>query len=219
LPVVPSDRFDRFLPLAGALAGLLFITGLIVLRNDPPSESDVAATFEYWANDTGKHRVVAMIMSPLMGFLLIFFAAGVRRRLERGGTDTGHGAVAFGGALLAAGTFLVTGMLEAAMTNAAEDGNRDAVYTLNQFHAYDWLAWNASFAALLIATALGALRNKMLPGWLSWVTLVLGAALLTPLGFFAFITLPLWFVLVGFWLTFKEPLVTVERPATSAVTK
>jgi len=156
-----------------------------------------------------------MILPPLMGFLLIFFAAGIRRRLERGGTDSGHGAVAFGGALLAGGTFLVTGMLEAAMTNAAEDGNRNAVYTLNQFHAYDWLAWNASFAALLIATALGALRNAMLPRWLSWATLVLGAALLTPLGFFAFVTLPLWFVLVGSWLTFKEPLATAKPPVSA----
>jgi hypothetical protein len=218
VPAVPSDRFERFLPLAGALAGLLFITGLIVLRNDPPSESDVTATFDYWANDTGQHRIVAMILSPLMGVLLIFFAAGIKRRLERGTTDAGHGAVAFGGALLAAGTFLVTGMLEAAMTNAAGDGNRDAVYTLNQFHAYDWLAWNASFAALLIATSLGALRNKMLPTWLSWLTLVLGAALLTPFGFFAFVTLPLWFVVVGLWLTFSEPATPQGRAETPPLT-
>jgi MFS family permease len=212
-----SDRFDRFLPLAGALAGLVFVAGLLVLRNDPPSESDVAATFDYWADDTGKHRIVAMLLSPLMGFLLIFFAAGMKRRLERGRTDSGHGTVAFGGALLAAGTFFVVGMLEAAMTNAAEDGNRDAVYTLNQFHAYDWLAWNASFSALLLATALGALRNEMLPRWFSWVTLVLGAALLTPLGFFAFIALPLWLVLVGVWLTFKEPPVVVAQTEASPV--
>ena len=31
-----SDRFDRFLPLAGVLAGLLFFVGLVLLRNDPP---------------------------------------------------------------------------------------------------------------------------------------------------------------------------------------
>ena len=52
---MPSDRFARFLPLAGVLAGLIFLTGLIVFRSDPPSESDVAATFDYWP-DQGSIR-------------------------------------------------------------------------------------------------------------------------------------------------------------------
>src|SRR5918995_6537988 len=117
--VVPSDRFARFLPLAGALAGLIFLTGLIVLRNDPPSESDVAATFDYWRDDRGQHQIVALILTPLMGFLLIFFGSGLKRRLEHGSGDSGHGTVAFGGGVLPARTFAVGGVLEAAVKNAA----------------------------------------------------------------------------------------------------
>ena len=139
-----------------------------------------------------------------MGFLLIFFGSGLKRRLEHGSGDSGHGTVAFGGAILAAGTFVLVGMLEAAMTNAADEGNREAVYTLNQFHSYDWVAWNAGFAALLLATGLGALRNGMFPKLLAWATLVIGAALLTPFGFFGFILLPLWLVVSGLWLTFRD---------------
>ncbi len=187
------------------LAALLFLTGLLVFRNDPPSESDVAATFSYWQDDRGRHQIVALLLTPLMGLLLIFFGAGLRRRLSFGRSeDSGHGLVAFGGALLAAGTFLLVGMLEAAMTNAAKDGNRQAVYTLNQLHSYDWLAWNAAFAALLLATGLGALRNAMLPKWLAWATVVMGASLLTPMGFFGFILLPVWLFVTGFWLTFRD---------------
>jgi hypothetical protein len=92
-------------------------------------------------------------------------------------------------------------MLEAAMTNAAHYGHSDAVYTLNQFHSYDWLAWNPAFAAVLLATGLGARRNRMLPIPLAWVTIVLGASLLTPLGFFAFILLPVWLIIVGLLLS------------------
>ena len=201
---MPSDRFARFLPLAGALAGLIFLTGLIVFRNDPPSESDVAATFDYWRADRGRHQIVALILTPLMGFMLIFFGAGLKRRLEHGKSDSGHGTVAFGGAILAAGTFALVGMLEAAMTNAAHEENREAVYTLNQLHSYDWVAWNAAFAAMLLATGLGALRNGMFPKPLAWVTIVIGATLLTPLGFFGFILLPAWLVVSGLWLTFRD---------------
>ena len=127
------------------------------------SETAAAETFSYWQDDRGQHQIIALLVAPLMAFLLIFFGAGLRRRLERGSGDAGHGSVAFGGALLAAATFALVGMLEAAMTNAAHEGERQAVYTLNQLHSYDWLGWNAAFAAMLLATGLGARRNRMLP--------------------------------------------------------
>jgi hypothetical protein len=209
---VVSDRFDRFLPLAGVLAGLLFFVGLVLLRDDPPSESAVADTFAYWQDNRGQHQIIALLLTPLMAFLLIFFGAGLRRRLERG-ADSGHGTVALGGALLAAATFGLVGMLEAAMTNAAHEGNRQAVYTLNQLHSYDWLGWNAAFAAVLLSTGLGARRNRMLPAPLAWVTIVIGASLLTPLGFFGFILLPLWLIVVGLWLSRGQEKTSLEPAA------
>jgi hypothetical protein len=209
---VASDRFDRFLPLAGVLAGLLFFVGLVLLRDDPPSESAVAETFAYWQDNRGQHQIIALLLTPLMAFLLVFFGAGLRRRLERG-ADSGHGTVALGGALLAAATFGLVGMLEAAMTNAAHEGNRQAVYTLNQLHSYDWLGWNAAFAAVLLSTGLGARRNRMLPAPLAWVTIIIGASLLTPLGFFGFILLPLWLIVVGLWLSRGQEKTSLEPAA------
>jgi hypothetical protein len=209
---VVSDRFDRFLPLAGVLAGLLFFVGLVLLRDDPPSESAVAETFAYWQDNRGQHQIIALLLTPLMAFLLVFFGAGLRRRLERG-ADSGHGTVALGGALLAAATFGLVGMLEAAMTNAAHEGNRQAVYTLNQLHSYDWLGWNAAFAAVLLSTGLGARRNRMLPAPLAWVTIIIGASLLTPLGFFGFILLPVWLIVVGLWLSRGQEKTSLEPAA------
>jgi hypothetical protein len=192
-----SDRFDRFLPFAGVLAGLLFVAGLILLWDDPPSESAVAETFSYWQDNRGQHQISGLLLAPLVAFLLVFFGAGLQRALRRDGSDSGHGAVAFGGALLAAATFALVGMLEGAATNAAHEGQRQTVYTLSQLHSYDWLAWNAAFAAVLLATGLGARRNGMLPTPLAWATIVIGVSLLTPLGFFGFFLVPLWLIVVG----------------------
>jgi hypothetical protein len=196
-----SDRFDRFLPLAGALAGLLFFVALLLLWNDPASETGPAETFSFWQDNRGQHQIVALLVAPLIAFLLLFFGAGLRRRLAQGNGDAGHGSVAFAGALLGAMTFALVGMLEAAMTNAAHEGARETVYTLNQLHSYDWLGWNAAFAAMLLATGLGARRNGMLPTPLTWATIVIGASLLTPLGFFGFILVPIWLIVVGVWLS------------------
>lgn len=196
-----SDRFDRFLPLAGALAGLLFFVALLLLWNDPASETGPAETFAFWEDNRGQHQIVALLVAPLIAFLLLFFGAGLRRRLAQGNGDAGHGLVAFAGALLGAMTFALVGMLEAAMTNAAHEGARETVYTLSQLHSYDWLGWNAAFASMLLATGLGARRNGMLPTPLAWATIVIGASLLTPLGFFGFVLVPVWLIVVGVWLS------------------
>jgi hypothetical protein len=198
---VVSDRFDRFLPLAGALAGVLFFVGLALLWNDPSSETDPAKTFEYWQDDRGQHQIVALLVGPLIAFFLLFFGAGLRRRLARGTGDAGHGSVAFAGAVLASATFTLVSMLEGAMTNAAHEGERETVYTLSQLHSYDWLAWNVAFAATLLATGLGARRNGMLPSALAWASVAIGASLLTPLGFFGFVLVPVWLIVVGLWLS------------------
>lgn len=195
-----SNRFDRFLPLAGVLAGLLFIVGLVLNRTDPSSETGPAKTFAYWHDNHGQHQIVGLLVAPLIAFLLVFFGAGLKRRLEYGSGHSGHGSVAFGGALLAAAMFALVGMLEAAMANAAHEREQQAVYTLNQLHSYDWLGWNAAFAALLLATGLGARRNRMLPTLLAWATIAIGASLLTPAGFFGFVLVPLWLIVVGLWL-------------------
>lgn len=196
-----SNRFDRFLPLAGVLAGLLFFVGLFLNRSDPSSETGPAETFAYWQADHGQHQIVGLLVAPLIAFLLLFFGAGLKRRLDQGSGDSGYGSVAFGGSILAAAMFALVGMLEAAMTNAAHEGERQAVYTLNQLHSYDWLGWNAAFAAVLLATGFGARRTRILPAPLAWATIVIGASLLTPAGFFGFLLLPVWLIVVGLLLS------------------
>ena len=87
------------------------------------------------------------------------------------------------------------------------NGARDP--TLSQLHSYDWLARNAAFAAVLLATGLEALQNGALPAPLAWLTLVIGASLLTPLGFVGFFLLPLWLIVVGLVLRVRR-----DRPST-----
>jgi len=193
-----ADRFERLLPLAGVAAGVLLVAGLALTWGDPSSETAFGETVSYWADDRGRHQLSGLLLAPLIAFLLVFFGTGLRRRLRSvSGEDTAHGSAAFGGALLAAATFALVGMLEGAATNAAHEGHRQSVYTLSQLHSYDWLAWNAAFAAMLLATGLGARRVGVLPGWLAWTTIAIGASLLTPLGIFGFFLLPLWLVVAG----------------------
>jgi hypothetical protein len=198
---VTGDRFERFTLLAGPIAGLVLVGGLALTWGDPSSEDAAEEHFTYWVENRGQHQISGLLLAPLVAFLLVFFGAGLQRVLQRGSDRSSHGVVAFGGAILAAATFVLVGMLEGAATNAAHEGERQAVYTLSQLHSYDWVAWNAAFAAMLLATGLGARRNRALPTPLAWATIVVGASLLTPLGLFGFFLLPLWLFVTGLWLT------------------
>jgi hypothetical protein len=109
---------------------------------------------------------LGLLLAPLVALMLVFFGAGLQRSLRSGNRDSGHGSVAFGGAILGAAGFALIGELEGAAANAAHEGHQEAVYALSQLHSYDWLTFNAAWAAVLLATGLGARRNGMLPSWL-----------------------------------------------------
>jgi len=128
---VDSDRFDRFLPFAGVLAGLLLAAGLALTYSIPNSETGFEESFSWWQDNRGQHQISGLLLAPLVALMLVFFGAGLKRSLRHNGHDSGHGSVAFGGAILGAGGFALIGMLEGAATNAAQEGQREAVYALN----------------------------------------------------------------------------------------
>jgi hypothetical protein len=70
---VTFDRFDRFLPLAGVLIGLLFFAGLALTWGDPSSETAPAETFSYWQDNRGRHQISGLLLSAIL------FACSVRK--------------------------------------------------------------------------------------------------------------------------------------------
>ena len=216
-----SDRFARFLPLAGVLAGLLLAGGLTLTYSIPSSETSFEETFSWWKDNRGQHQISGLLLAPLVALMLVFFGAGLQRSLRVGNLDSGHGSVAFGGAILGAAGFALIGELEGAAANAAHEGHQEAVYALSQLHSYDWLTFNAAWAAVLLATGLGARRNGMLPSALAWATIVLGATQLTPIGFLGSLLIPPWLIVVGIWLFWKgkvaDPTEPVVGPADDEV--
>src|SRR3954452_3449217 len=95
-----SSRFDRLLPLAGIAAGGLFLVALVLNRSDPSSQTGPIKTLAYWQHNHGRHQIVGLLVAPLIAFLLLFFGAGLRQRLENENGNAGYGSVAYGGALL-----------------------------------------------------------------------------------------------------------------------
>jgi hypothetical protein len=203
-------RIDARLPTAGILFGVLLAVALVVTQSEPTDNATVQQVFSYWSSHGGGRMWLSVFMLEFAAVLLVCFGAALRvaiRSGERG--DAIYSPLVLAGAVLAATGFATTAILPAAAGRLAADkggeaGVRTAVYAIEQLRAWDWLLWTPGLAVMLVAAGLGGLRTTALPKLLCRSAIALGVALFTPLGFGAFILLPVWMVAAGVVLQRRE---------------
>lgn len=192
-----TTRFEKFLAIAGILAGVVFV--VINFHPDAPGVGASAQARVDWYND---HKAITAISGFGAGYfavLMAFFAVGVRKLLRSGeaGESTYSSAALVGGVLVAVaatvGALISLGSLEAA------DKHQAAVVTTFAFvNDFGWLPIMVGLGVFYLATGLGGLRTATLPKWLSIVTIILGVgALAGPTGVAVFFATPLWLIVVG----------------------
>jgi hypothetical protein len=208
-----SGRFERSLPLAGVVFAVLLAIALYLTETEPGDAASVEEVFSYWSAHGGGKMWLSILGLELAAVLLVSFGVALRTAIRsREDSAAVHSSLILGGAILAAMGFAVTSMVVAATARAAsengdEPGVRTAVFALEQLRAWDWLMWTPGLTVMLVAAGLGGLRTGALPRALAWSAIVLGVAYFTPLGFFAFVALPLWMAAAGVAL-FRQ-----QRPA------
>jgi hypothetical protein len=222
VPARAQERPQRFLPIAGILFGVLLATALWLTSKEPSDTASAKQVFSYWSAHGGGKMWLSILGLELAAVLLLVFGAALRGaiRSSEGGMAT-YSSLVFGGAILAAMGFATTSILPAAAGRAAADkaaqpGAQTAVYAIEQLRSWDWLMWTPGFTVMMVATGLGGLRTLALPKPLSWAAILLGVALFTPLGFFAFFVLPLWMITTGIVLYRRQRAVAAARPAFAA---
>jgi len=192
-----EQRWPAFAPLAGivfvALAVLAFAVG-----GETPDINDSPVKILKYYNDHDTKNIWASAFLA-WGTVFFFFFLGVLRsalQAAEGGASR-LSAVAFGGGLI-----LGVGMLSFAgftftLADGADHLTPDAAQALNALNSDFFFPVAVGLGTLLLATALCSIRSKLFPAWLSWITLIIGIAALTPVGFFAFLLFGLWTLLVS----------------------
>jgi hypothetical protein len=191
------STYQRALAISGIVAAVL-IAVAVVLSGDRPDDSQTAAkALNYW-NDHQTQEIASALIVHAAAVLMVFFGAGLRTALRSGEAEEAtYSVVAFGGAVLTAAGFVIAGMLGLAAATAADHGGEQAVYTINQISAVDWIPFTAGLSVLMLAAGVGGLRTLALPSWMSWVAIVLGVAFFTPVGAFGFLLVPFWVIAVS----------------------
>jgi hypothetical protein len=193
-----TDRFNRLLPLAGIVAGLAIIAGLVLSGAEPADDAASAKIVAYYTDHKAAIQISALC-AQVAAVALLFFAAGLRTSLRSRETgEASYSTLALAGAVVTALGLSFFGWTSLAAVKAVENGSQPSVVeTIHLIGSYAWMPWAVGAATMLIGAGLGGLRTVALPRVLSWVTVALGVIALTPGGPITFALLPLWLIGTG----------------------
>lgn len=197
-----GTRWERW---AGG-AGLLFVAVLVATFFVPSTpDAGIADSALGPAIDADAEGLRAGVyLLGLAAATFVVFAAGLAGRLRRGeGEHAGSSIVVVAGALVFSTLLLVASGVTMALTVAATEG-RDpaALRALFELDEVIFIPAGFGLAIMLLAAGTGIVGTRMLPVWLGWSAVVLGAGFVVgllgvmssdeeggPLGFVFFIDL------------------------------
>jgi hypothetical protein len=196
-----QSRWERLAPLTGVLS-VAIIVAVFAIGGDTPEEHDSATKVQaFYSSHHDKHKALAFILAIAIPFLL-FFVSSLRNDLRRAGGTAQLANAAFAGGVLAAGGFAILAAVHLALAEAASSANTiSTAQTLNVLDNADFIPAASGVAVLVLAAGASAVRHGGLPKWLGWVGVVVGIAVFTPAGFFAFLAGGLWIVITSIVLT------------------
>jgi hypothetical protein len=191
------STYQRGLAVSGVLFVALIVAAFAITTSQVDESASVAKAFDYWS-DHQTAEIVSALLVHVAAVALVFFGAGLRSALRGGeGEESTYSVIAFGGAVFAAVGFVIAAWVSLAAATAADQGAREAVYTLNQLNSVNWILFTAGLSVMMLGTGIGGLRTVALPKVVSWVAVVLGVAFLTPVGIVGFLVLPFWMIAVS----------------------
>lgn len=216
------QTWERFAPLAGVLAVILWVVGIILLESagDVADEASGQVLATHYEENSGSILAGSFIFM-LGAAVFVWFLGTLRARIL--GSEGGFGRLAattFGAGILTAVMAIGLAAPDAAAALSAdqlarplEAGAADALSALGDGF---FIGGEASVVVLFLAAGLSALRFGALPTWLGWVSILFALGALLPwIGWAVFIWgLPLWVLAASIWM-FLRPAEheVVRRPA------
>lgn len=194
--------WERYAPLAGVLAVVLWLIGIIV-RETAVEMKSPATLLDSYRNEEGS-ILLGGFLWVLGTFFFFWFLGSLRARLAavEGGVQR-LTALAFGGGVaLAVFGFALPGPDMAAAIADGKDLSAPAAEAIRVIGDVFFLGGEMSAAVLLAASGVHALRTGALPRWLAWISLVVALALIIlPIGWAALLfAFPLWVLLLSYLL-------------------
>jgi hypothetical protein len=199
-------RWERFAPLSGIVAVVLWVIGTIVAESTDISEKDTGLeVLAVFRNDTNTIIAGGLIFAFGVVFF-IWFLGSLRARLWHAEGGLGRlTAIAYGSGMLAALCLLfqVAPFVQGAFDE--EDLGPGAAQSLQVISEAFFGGTEITLIPMFLAVGLLTLRTRVFPVWLGWVSLVIALVLvIIPIGWAGVVFLfPLWTIVTSVMLVIK----------------
>jgi hypothetical protein len=199
-------RLERYAPLTGVLAVVLWVVGAILLFNGAPADKAPGGEIASWFDHKSTRILVATLIFGVGTSAFIWFLGSLAARLRAAEGEGRLPSIVFGAGTAAATVFTLSPATFSAGSLAYENLDRtlapqsaEALWVLTDgfFYASELIA--IAFAG---AAAVSILRSRAFPAWFGVVTGIVAIALIVaPIGWAALLfAIPIWTLVTSIWL-------------------
>jgi hypothetical protein len=187
----------QLLPLSGIASVVLIFVSFMIVGEPPDLDGSNQEVLSFYV-DKEDDLTLGSALLALGAFFFLLFSTAVAALVRgvRDATAPSANVTLAGGIIFAVGLTIFAGIA----FSAAEAADDVSVETLRTFQALEmnmFFPLAVGVAAFLFGAGVGTVRTGALPSWLSWGAIVLGVFAITPLGFFAFLLLGIWTLIVS----------------------
>ena len=204
-----AQSLRRTTACVGGAFTATFIVGMALSGDAPEEKAPAAEVISFYTDHASQVRISAFL-TVAAAVVLLFFGSGLRAALR--GDDDGGGwgemlaTVVFGGAVAYAVGLAGFGVTSFAVVEAADLGQPEVTKALNVLDSSNFFPTLVGVSAMMVAAGIRSRQVRLLPGWLAWASIVIGA--LAPMGIaglVAYMAFPLWVFVVGVTLARRTP--------------
>jgi hypothetical protein len=191
----------QLLPLSGVVAVLLILAAFIIGGESPEADDALREVVSYYTdNDTDVQ--IASALLALGAFFFLVFSATLSDLLRRARPESAVGPrlALVGGTVFAVGATIFAGLGFAA-ADVADDIAPGGIQAINALSMDMFFTVAVGTGTFLLGAGVAALNSGLLPRWLGWAAIVIGVVALTPAGFFGFLALGVWVLIVSVLLS------------------
>jgi hypothetical protein len=189
-------RWERLAPITGLVAVVLIAAAFIVGGEPPDVDAPAGEIVSYYEGNDTETGIGSTLLALGAAFFVFFttLLVGALRRPDDRGYSLGAGVLA-GGVMMAVGMLIFAG-IGLTLSDVGADLEPAAAQTLNALSMDMFFPVAGGTVVFSWCASLAILRNGGLPRWLGWIALVIAIAAVTPAGFFAFLAIGLWTLIV-----------------------
>jgi hypothetical protein len=205
----------RFAPLTGVAFVVLLIPVFFLGGEPPDADEKLPKVLDFWKSNDSE-LIIGALLAGIAAVFLLWFSGVLRSELRTAEGGTGRvSTTAYAGGIVLATWIAFSASIQFAAADTAGDVAPAVTQTLSVLNTDAFFGFAVGTATILFAAGGLFIRTGFLPGWLGWISVLLGIAALTPAGFVAFIGLMIWIVAVSIVLFRRTP--AAPTPAAPAV--